>query len=393
MALRCKRLIFIRGFEIVAMKKQTNGNIYPIPRESKPGESKVSAERILGNLNTAVITLDADLLLTSINSAAEVLFALSANQILGQPVITWLSGDHSLESILRQVLENQHPLTAREVSLSLPSGKQVTVDYTITPNTSHQKNEIALTLELVRVDRMLRLVNEEKMLHMHTTNRALIRGVAHEIKNPLGGIRGAAQLLEKELTEASLGEYTQIIIQEVDRLRNLIDRMLGPIQPANRVALNVHEVLEHIKRLVLAEVPDGLSIRTDYDPSLPELVGERDQLIQAILNIVRNAVEAMGAKGKIQIRTRVERQHTIAQRRHRLVIRIDIEDSGPGIPAEILGDIFYPLVTSRAEGTGLGLAIAQDIVSRHGGLIQCRSKPGETVFSIFLPLESNHDSV
>lgn len=370
------------------MTKQTKSNIYPLNKGSQ-----VPAERILENLNTAVITLDAELRLTSINPAAEVLFALSAKQTLGQPVSVWLSSDNSLEPTLKQVLESQHPLTAREVQLSLPGDKHITVDYTITPNATRENNETSLTLELVRVDRILRLVNEEKMVHMHTTNRALIRGVAHEIKNPLGGIRGAAQLLEKELTGSSnLGEYTQIIIQEVDRLRNLIDRMLGPIRPADRTVINVHEVLEHINRLVAAEIPEGLKVSTDYDPSLPELVGEKDQLIQAVLNIVRNAIEAMDGKGRIRFRTRVERQFTIAQHRHRLVIRIDIEDNGPGIPEDMLSDIFYPLVTSRAEGTGLGLAITQDIVSRHGGLIQCQSKPGRTVFSTFLPLENHHGS-
>jgi two-component system nitrogen regulation sensor histidine kinase GlnL len=218
----------------------------------------------------------------------------------------------------------------------------------------------------------------------------LIRNLAHEIKNPLGGLRGAAQLLEQEFADQSLKEYTQIIIGEADRLRNLVDRMLGPIRPPVYDDVNIHEVLERVRTLVLAEIGDGIHIEQDYDPSIPLLKGDADQLIQAVLNIVRNAVQALEGQGVILIRTRVQRQYTIGHTRHKLVARLDIIDNGPGISKERLEEIFYPMISGRIDGTGLGLSIAQVLVSQHGGLIECESRPGKTVFTLLLPLECEH---
>jgi two-component system nitrogen regulation sensor histidine kinase GlnL len=213
----------------------------------------------------------------------------------------------------------------------------------------------------------------------------LIRGLAHEVKNPLVGLRGAAQLLERRLDEAELREYTQVIIGEADRLQALVDRMLGPATLPQHVELNIHEVLERVRQLVEAEA--GLAIDADYDPSIPDLVGDRDQLIQAMLNLLRNAVQSVDGEGRVAIRSRSHRQVTIGQQRHRLVIGIDVIDDGPGIPAEMVESIFYPMVTGRVGGTGLGLSIAQELIHRHGGLIECTSRPGETVFRVLLPLE------
>jgi two-component system nitrogen regulation sensor histidine kinase GlnL len=237
----------------------------------------------------------------------------------------------------------------------------------------------------------MRLARDENMLDRQAANRAVMRGLAHEIKNPLGGLRGAAQLLERELPDKSLKEYTRIIIHEADRLRNLVDRMMGPHQPLKKKPVNLHEILEHVRKLMLVEVPVGLTLERQYDPSLPEFKGEPEQLIQAVLNIVRNSAEAIEYKGVIHLRTRIERSFTIGQKRHRLVLRTDIEDNGPGIPEEIREHIFYPMVTAKPGGTGLGLSIAQDIVTKHGGLIECDSRPGLTVFSIYLPLENGYD--
>jgi two-component system nitrogen regulation sensor histidine kinase GlnL len=238
------------------------------------------------------------------------------------------------------------------------------------------------------VDRLLRLANEQQMLQSQTANRAMIEGLAHEIKNPLGGLRGAAQLLERELPDGSLKAYTGIIMEEADRLRALVDRMVGPNQPLTRVPTNLHQILEHVRNLILAEHAPGIHIERIYDPSLPDLRADPDQLIQAVLNVIRNAVEAMNARGRISLRTGVERRFTIGQKSHRLVLRADIEDEGPGIAPELLNRIFYPMVTGKAQGSGLGLSIANDIISRHGGLIECNSQPGKTVFSIYLPLEN-----
>jgi two-component system nitrogen regulation sensor histidine kinase GlnL len=265
----------------------------------------------------------------------------------------------------------------------------ITVDCIVTPLVDGGP-ETALLVELSQVDRLMRLARDENIIDRQAANRAVMRGLAHEIKNPLGGLRGAAQLLERELPNQSLKEYTRIIIHEADRLRNLVDRMMGPHQPLKKKPVNLHEILEHVRKLMLVEVPVGLTLERQYDPSLPEFEGEPEQLIQAVLNIVRNSAEAIQHQGVIRLRTRIERSFTIGQKRHRLVLRADIEDNGPGIPEEIREHVFYPMVTAKPGGTGLGLSIAQDIIAKHGGLIECDSRPGLTVFSIYLPLENGH---
>ena len=348
-----------------------------------------SSPRILDNLTTAVLTFDADLRLTSINPAGEMLFEISAKKAVGQTLAELLPHARLATRTLSQTLESRHPVTARGVPLKLPGHRSITVDCTVTPLTDAGPDG-ALLVELTQVDRLLRLARDESMLERQAANRAVMRGLAHEIKNPLGGLRGAAQLLERELPDKSLKEYTRIIIHEADRLRNLVDRMMGPHKPLKKQPVNIHEILEHVRKLMLLEVPVGLSLERDYDPSLPEFEGEPEQLIQAVLNIVRNSAEAIQHQGVIHLRTNIERNFTIGQKRHRLALRADIEDSGPGIPEEIQEHIFYPMVTAKPGGTGLGLSIAQDIIAKHGGLIECHSRPGHTVFSIYLPLENAH---
>jgi two-component system nitrogen regulation sensor histidine kinase GlnL len=261
----------------------------------------------------------------------------------------------------------------------------------ITP-VAHGSSEPALLAELQVVDRLLKISREEGLIHAQETTRAMIRGLAHEIKNPLGGVRGAAQLLARELPDDNLREYTRVIIREADRLRDLVDRLLGPNRQLNLCQLNIHEVLEHVRNLIVAESGNRATIIRDYDPSLPEFSGDRTQLIQAVLNIMRNALQATEAPADcvITLRTRSQRQFTIGTQRHRLVCRVDLEDNGPGIPRELLQSIFVPMVTGRAEGSGLGLTIAQHIVTRHGGLLECESEPGQTRFTIYLPLETHH---
>ena len=368
----------------------------PIPRASDNGHyqqgdvmNEQATRHVYENLITAILGFDQQLKLAIMNPAAEMLLDTSAKKLLGQTLDQWLpSKEQGLRQAAAKVLDSQHPLTIREVTIHLPGKRTITVDYSITPVNDHQ-SDIAMIMEMVQVDRILRLEQEKKMHHLQTTNRAVIRGVSHEIKNPLGGIRGAAQLLASELPDASLQEYTNIIIQEADRLSALVDRMFGPNQPLKKQNVNVHEILEHIRQLVLADVRSDLTITSNYDPSLPEIPGDRDQLIQALLNIVRNATQVMEKAGTIELRSRIERMFTIGQNVHRLAIRLDIIDDGPGIPESLIGDIFYPMVTGRPEGTGLGLSITQDIIARHHGLIQCQSEPGETMFSIYLPLEDN----
>jgi two-component system nitrogen regulation sensor histidine kinase GlnL len=326
-------------------------------------------KQTLDSLSTAVLSFDADYRLLEINPAGEMLLDLSARQISGETIDQWLPNNPTLEQALHDTLSSQHPFTARETTLSLPDGHEITIDFTINP-VNEGSVVTSLILEMVQTDRILRLAQEERMLNQHITNRAVIRGVAHEIKNPLGGIRGAAQLLERELPSEALKEYTQ-----------------GPNQPLMLEHCNIHEILQRVRKLIRAEASDELIIRSEYDPSLPEIDMDRDQMMQAILNIARNAIEAMAGKGVLILRTRIERQFTIGTERHRLAIRVDIEDNGPGIPEQLRNDIFYPLVTGRPDGTGLGLSITQDIIARHGGLVQVESRPGKTEFSLFLPLE------
>ncbi len=221
----------------------------------------------------------------------------------------------------------------------------------------------------------------------------MIRGLAHEIKNPLGGLRGAAQLLARELPSEDLADYTNIIIEEADRLRNLVDNMLGPNTNPRMEPTNIHEVLERVRHLVEAEGLGNIRVLRDYDPSIPELIGDREQLIQATLNIVRNAMQALQQHGysvenpQITLRTRALRQFTIGSHRYRLVCRVDVIDNGPGIPESVREAIFLPMVSGRPEGTGLGLSISQSIINRHRGLIECVSEPGSTVFTLNIPLE------
>ncbi|MDX1803193.1 MAG: nitrogen regulation protein NR(II) [Alcanivorax sp.] len=347
-------------------------------------------KRLLDHLRTAVVMLDGSLRVRYLNPAAEMLLATSAARIIGQPLPDYFFDDADAHAALQQCIIDEHPFTRREARLMVAPGHQVTVDYSVSP--IHEPGQpLCLLVELQSLDRLLRITREEALIHAHQATRALVRGVAQEIKNPLGGIRGAAQLLERALPEPDLTEYTKVIIDEADRLRSVADRMLGPRKPPRFKPVNVHECLEHVRQLLLAEHPDGVAIARDYDISLPDVMADRDQLIQVLLNLIRNAMQALlesqTPAARIVMRTRVLRQFTIGAQRHRLVLRVDIEDNGPGIAEEIQETLFYPMVSGRANGSGLGLSIAQSIISQHQGLIECESEPGKTVFSLLLPME------
>lgn len=343
-------------------------------------------KKILDHLNEAILLFDKDLLLTYINPAGEILLADSAKHLLGSSAhkLFKTSNTSLLFDDLLQRLHLHEPLVDRELILERLN-QSITVNLSATPlQENGELNEILI--ELQQVDRHLRITKEEQLLAQQNTSRMLVRGLAHEIKNPLGGLRGAAQLLDLELQDPELKEYTQIIIAESDRLQDLMDKMLGPNKPAHKNPLNIHEVLERVRQVVAAETNNSIVLRTDYDPSIPELSADKNQLIQALLNIVRNAVQAIQNEGEIVIKTRIRRHMTIGRKRYKLTIKIDITDSGPGIKPELMGQIFYPMITGRAEGTGLGLSIAQSLINQHNGLIECESEPGHTVFSIYLPL-------
>lgn len=347
-------------------------------------------ERICDNLSTAVLLLDSNLAIRHLNPSGESLLETSLLHAQGTAIGTYLSTDHDLEHELRAALETNHPFTEHEVELSLPGGKRLTVDMTVTPllERGHAAN---LLVEMIRVDRHLRIAREEQLMAQHLASRQLVRGLAHEIKNPLGGLRGAAQLLDREITDVNLRQFTRVIIGEADRLQSLVDRLLGPNSRPRRERINIHEILEHVRRVVWTELPPKVHLRRDYDPSIPEFMGDPDQLIQAVLNLVRNALQAVNGRGEIRIVTRVLRKYTIGHRLHRLVGRIAVTDNGPGVDASIRESIFMPMVTSRPAGTGLGLPIAQSLINQHGGLIQCHSRPGRTEFAILLPLETEDE--
>lgn len=345
---------------------------------------------LLDNLTTATLLLNASLRLEYMNPAAEMLLAVSGQRSHGQFISELFTESPEAILALRQAVEQAHPFNKREALLMSLMGQPLTVDYAVTPIIN--RNQTYLLLEVHPRDRLLRITKEEAQISKQETTKLLVRGLAHEIKNPLGGIRGAAQLLARELPEESLKDYTNVIIEEADRLRNLVDRMLGSNKLPTLSRTNIHEVLERVCQLVDAESPGAVTLHRDYDPSIPDLLIDREQLIQAVLNIVRNAMQALANDepefGKrISLRTRTLRQFTIGHIRHRLVVKVDIIDNGPGIPSELKDTIFYPMVSGRPDGTGLGLAITQNIISQHQGLIECDSQPGHTVFSIFLPLE------
>jgi two-component system nitrogen regulation sensor histidine kinase GlnL len=346
---------------------------------------------ILENISTAVIVLNKDLNVTQINSAGQALLEISLARTVGTHVSQLVLSPSQWLQSLEQASQRNAPLTLRGLQLTLLGGHDIHVDLTVNP-VLDKNGEMSLLVELQAIDRLLKISREEGMAHAQATTKAVIRSLAHEIKNPLAGVRGAAQLLARELPNEELKEYTEVIIREADRLRDLVDRLLGSRQQLSLHELNIHEVLEYLRMLLQAETKNRITIVRDYDPSLPSFPMDRAQLIQALLNIMRNALQASAQIEDcvLTLRTRSQRQFTIGTKRHRLVCRIDISDNGPGIPEELMHAIFIPMVTGRAEGTGLGLAISQSIINGHGGLLECDSSPGNTRFTIYLPMETQH---
>ena len=343
---------------------------------------------LLDALSTGIILLDAQLCPIYANVAAQDLLQFSLKQTRGRPFGDCLHESNGLTSILRRSLESGEGFADRELSLALKSAPREPriVDVTITP-LEGEVTGTHLLLELADATQRHRISRESELFARMDGSRLMLRQLGHEIKNPLGGLRGAAQLLERELPDARLREYTGVIISEADRLTALVDSMTAPHRPLRKVVINVHEICEHVFRLLRSEAPAGVSVERDYDPSLPSAPLDRNQLIQALLNVARNALQAVGERGRLCLRTRAVTNSIVGGRRHRLAVSIQVEDDGPGVPPELGESIFYPLVTGRPNGSGLGLAVAQDLVTRHGGLIEFESQPGRTVFRLLLPLE------
>ena len=342
-------------------------------------------------MSTAVMVFDMQFRLLYINLAGEIMLARSARHACGRSVHELVANSEELVEQLASTITTEQVISQRACHLELPDAQVLRVNCTFTPIYGDDGVENIL-IEIRQIDRQLRIEQEEMLISQQQATHALVRGLAHEIENPLGGLRGAAQLLEHEISDDSLKEYTRIIIGEADRLQLLMDRMLGPSRLPRIQSVNIHQVLERVRDLVTVEAGEGLRIISDYDPSLPDLQADPDLLVQALLNITRNASQAMGGEGEITLRTRVQRNITIGTQKYRLAARVEVIDNGPGIDEELRRRIFYPMVTSRSNGTGLGLSIAQALISRHSGLIECSSEPGRTVFTILLPLDLNHDA-
>ena len=353
--------------------------------KTKTFRSAVSADSVLDSMVTATVVLDRELKVVFVNSAAESLLHCSATQIIGSALNQILLSAEELLSNLRKALRELQPFTARETLLQLPDNLREEVDLTV----SILDSDHYLILEMHPTTRLTRINQSNASTDRQATTRGLIRGLAHEVKNPLGGIRGAAQLLERALPSAELVEYTGVIIAEADRLKDLVDRMLGPHQQPNLEDVYLPEICEHVMALAASEFAGHIEWRRDYDPSLPTVAADRDQLIQAILNVVRNACQALTktSAAKITLQTRIARQFTIGKKRHRQVMSVNIIDNGPGIDPRDLERIFYPMISGRPDGSGLGLSITQHIVSEHHGAVQVSSSFGQTVFSIFIPFE------
>ena len=349
------------------------------------------SDAIFNVIATAVLVFRADLTLARMNNAAEALLSLSASHSEGMHVGEIFGATSDLAVAIRRCQEEQQILTERDLVIDVAGQEhQALVDCSVTPWQGERGTPVAVVVELANVERHQHIQLGENLAAQSNITNALLRGLAHEIKNPLGGIRGAAQLLEKELDDQSLKEYTQVVIDEADRLRVLVDRMLGPRSISRPEMINIHSLLEHVRQLAAADAGDHISIVRDYDPSIPDTLADRDQLIQAILNIVRNAIEALGGQeGRVCLRTRIQRKFTIGGILHRLVIRVDIEDNGPGIDPELAESIFFPMVSGRPEGTGLGLPLSNALVLKQGGLIGFTSEPGRTVFTVWLPVRSD----
>ena len=334
----------------------------------------------------AVVRIDGTVVFA--NAALEDVMGVSRRHIQGSTLSQYFTQSQPLETALQGAQSNAFAALRYDAHLRRPQQDQLPVHVIVAP--TDRANEVLV--ELLPLEQQARQDREERLIDQAQANKELIRNLAHEIKNPLGGIRGAAQLLQMEVESRDLVEYTQVIIHEADRLQVLVDRLLAPHRRPHMVGdVNIHEVCERVRSLVLAEFSKGLRVVRDYDASIPEFRGDREQLIQAVLNIVHNAAQALvertqAGDAEIVLRTRINRQVTFGKQRYRLALELHVIDNGPGIPEEIKDRLFFPLVSGRDGGSGLGLNLAQTFVQQHHGLIECDSVPGRTDFKILIPL-------
>lgn len=349
-----------------------------------------NAQSIVDSLNCGVVLVDKNLLIVGVNAAAENLLGISKRRARGKSLLRLVEDEPDFREVLLRVLDtgdqyaNELHLGPTEVS-----GDNRVIDCRVSPISI---DSAALLIEISDITRRSRISRENSLMIQHGAGRQMIRQLAHEIKNPLGGIRGAAQLLERQLEDPELKEYTDVVISETDRLAGLVNTLLGPGGAPKKEPVNVHELLEYVIRIITAEDRKSVTLKRDYDPGLPLMYLDRNHMIQALLNLVRNAVTALQGHGVVKLKTSAVTNFTIGDTRHRVIASIEIIDDGPGIPRDLQDSIFYPLVTGNPQGTGLGLPAAQELISRHGGMIEFESRPGKTIFFVRLPIEQGRDT-
>ncbi len=310
---------------------------------------------------------------------------------MGNTLTEIFENDRVLAAAIDYARTNNCSYTEHDLKIGVPGHTKLHLSCTLSPIEieSWVAGWQGLLLEFRHIEQQIKIAREERLHDQSQATRELIRNLAHEIKNPLGGIRGAAQLLDHELERPGLHEYTQVIMKEADRLQSLMDRLLTPHRLPQPAPLNFHEVLERVRSLILAEYPRGVVIRRDYDTSVPFLNGDKEQMIQIVLNIARNAAQAMKGDGRLTFTTRIARQVTLARKRYKHALMVQINDTGPGIPEDMREKVFYPLVSGREGGSGLGLTLAQTFVTQHGGTITFESHPGNTTFALLLPINNS----
>ena len=340
------------------------------------------ADRVLQGLTTAVVVVDGALTVSGLNSAAEHLLGVSRRLAAGRPLESFFDPPEDLVGLCRRAVATGATCGARELEVRV-AGRSMRLDSRAAPMDGQGGS---LVLEMLNAERDRPVRRGAELIAQRNASRRIIQQLAHEVRNPLGGLSGAAQLLARQLPDRRLQVYTDVIIDEADRLASLVDTILKAGRRPRLSSISLHEVTEHVARLIEAEKPSGVILRRDYDPSLPPTVADRDQLIQAFLNLARNALQAVGEDGRLIFRTRSMSNFSLGGKLYRSVLSAEVEDSGPGIPDELRGTIFFPLITGRTSGSGLGLTIAQDLVSRNGGLVEFESVPGATVFQMRLPV-------
>ncbi|HKX44950.1 MAG TPA: nitrogen regulation protein NR(II) [Burkholderiaceae bacterium] len=360
--------------------------------DPRPRDAASAAYAAFDHLATMVAIVDIAGICVFANASFENVLGLSRRSVQRSSVFDWFVDPQRLRETVAAVSRNDYSTSRLEAQLRRPVGGGHNEPLPVHVIVNRMEASPNVVVELVEIEQQTRQDREERALGQAQVTKELIRNLAHEIKNPLGGIRGAAQLLEMEVESRALTEYTQVIISEADRLQALVDRLLAPHRRPHVVgAVNIHEVCERVRSLILAEFPRGLQVVRDYDISIPDFRGDREQLIQAVLNIAHNAAHALSERiaagdARITLRTRIARQITLGKQRYRLALDLHIQDNGPGVPEAIRERIFFPLVSGRDGGSGLGLTLAQTFVQQHLGTIECESEPGRTIFRIVIPL-------